>query len=101
MPRKLDLPSPEEDDAIQRGIEQDPDNPELGDNFFKNARPASAVLLRDVYADLAASKHDRPGAAATVQVMLPVDQDVFEKLRASGPDWQARVDEALRRLAGR
>ena len=101
MPRKLDLPSPEEDDAIQRGIEQDPDNSELGDDFFRDARPASAVLPRDVYADLAAPMQDRPGAAAKVQIMLPVDQDVFERLRESGPDWQARVDEALRRLAGR
>ena len=98
MPRKLDLPSPEEDAAIQRGIEQDPDSPELGDEFFRDARPASAVLPPDIYTGLTAPKRDQSGPAK-FQVMLPVDQDVFEGLRASGPDWPARVDEALRKLA--
>jgi len=93
---QADLPSPEEDDVIQRGIEQDPDNSELGDDFFRDARPASTVLPPDVYADLTAS--NRHSGPAKPQVMLSVDQDVFEKLQASGPDWQARVDDALRTL---
>lgn len=101
MPRELDLPSPEEDATIQRGIEQDADSPELGDEFFKDARPASAVLPRAVYADLTAPTRDNPETADKVRVMLPVDQDVFERLKESGPDWQARMDEALRRLVER
>ncbi len=99
MPRKLDLPSPEDDAAIQRGIEQDPDSPELGDEFFRDVRPASVMLPPAVYADLAAPGKGRPDArAAKVQVTFPVDQDVLEGLHASGPGWQARANEALRRL---
>ena len=99
MPRKLDLPSPEEDAAIQRGIEQDPDSPELDDEFFNEARPASAMLPWDVYADLAVPGQGRPEAGpAKIHVVLSVDQDVFEQLQASGPDWQARANDALRRL---
>jgi uncharacterized protein (DUF4415 family) len=98
MPRKLDLPSPEDDATIQRGIEQDPDSPELDDEFFRDARPASMVLPPAVYADLTAPRSHPDAEPAKVQVTFPVDQDVFDGLQASGPGWQARANEALRRL---
>ena len=99
MPRKIDLPTLEDDAAIQRGIEQDPDSPELGDEFFRDARPASVMLPPAIYADLTAPREVHPDAKpAKVQVTFPVDQDAFEGLEASGPGWQARANEALRRL---
>jgi len=102
MPRKLDLPSPEDDAAIQRGIEQDPDSPESGEEFFRDARPASMTLPPVVHADLAAPERGYPDAEpAKVQVTFPVDQGVFDGLQASGPGWQARANEALRRLVKR
>ena len=95
MPRKLDLPSPEEEDAIQ----QDPDNPELDDAFFRDARSASAVLPADIYTELTAPQRPgQVGPAGQVQVMLLVDQDVFEGLQAAGPDLQRKINEALRKL---
>lgn len=98
MPRKLDLPSPEDDAAIQRGIEQDPGSPELGEKFFRDARPASMMLPPAVYADLTAPGGHPDAEPDEVQVTFPVDQDVFDGLQASGPGWQARANEALRRL---
>lgn len=99
MPRKLDLPTPEDDAALRRGIEQDPDSPELGDEFFRDARPASVMLPSATYADLTAPKEVHPDAEpANVQVTFLVDQDVPDRLQASGPGWQARANEALRRL---
>jgi uncharacterized protein (DUF4415 family) len=35
------------------------------------------------------------------QVMLRIDQDVLEHFRASGPGWQDRINEALRKAAGK
>ena len=35
------------------------------------------------------------------QVSLRVDQDVLEFFRASGPGWQDRINDALRKAAGK
>lgn len=35
------------------------------------------------------------------QVSLRIDQDVLEHFRAGGPGWQDRINEALRKAAGR
>lgn len=90
---KLIRPTAEEDAAIQRGIEQDPDNPELGEGFFANAQPASAELR---------GPHRVRGPQKTptkVSVSIRLDKDLVERLRASGPGWQSRVNDLLRRSA--
>jgi uncharacterized protein (DUF4415 family) len=35
------------------------------------------------------------------QVSLRLDRDVLEYFQASGPGWQDRINEALRRVAGK
>ena len=35
------------------------------------------------------------------QVSLRIDQDVLEYFRQGGPGWQERINEALRRAAGK
>jgi uncharacterized protein (DUF4415 family) len=35
------------------------------------------------------------------QVTLRIDQDVLEHFREGGPGWQDRINEALRRAAGK
>ena len=35
------------------------------------------------------------------QVSLRIDQDVLEYFRESGPGWQDRINEALRKAAGK
>jgi uncharacterized protein (DUF4415 family) len=34
------------------------------------------------------------------QVTLRLDRDVIDGLRATGAEWQSRINEALRRLIG-
>jgi uncharacterized protein (DUF4415 family) len=103
MRPKVEVPSDEEEAAIQRGIAQDPDNPELGDEWFERARPAREVLPSVVYEELVPPAQPRGPRKRTakVQVTLRLDRDVLERLRASGPGWQVRASEALRRLSTR
>ncbi|MBW7850890.1 MAG: BrnA antitoxin family protein [Rhodospirillales bacterium] len=76
--------SPEEERRIDAGIAADPDNPELDAAFFARA------------------KHGRgPQRAPTKQlVSLRLDPEVVEHFRATGPGWQRRMNEALRKAAG-
>ena len=39
-------------------------------------------------------------AAAKRQVTLRLDPDVIERFRESGPGWQGRINEALRKAVG-
>lgn len=99
MRRVIRVPTPEEEAAIQRGIAQDPDAAELDDNFFANARPAREVLSPELYAALTAPRRRGPGRKPPkAQVTFRLDQDVIDGLRASGPGWQVRANDALRRL---
>lgn len=84
----------------------DPDDaPELTEEFFRHAevrvggklvRPATGYLMRE------GVKPGRPpkGVAAKRSVTLRLDPDVIEKFRESGPGWQSRMNEALRKAAG-
>ena len=90
MNAKLRLNTPEEEAAIQRGIDADPDNPEWTDDAFARAEPAEAVpgLLR----------RRGPQAAATKQMIsVRLDRDLVERLRATGPGWQGRINATLRK----
>ncbi len=104
MRRKIHIPDDEEEAAIQRGIALDPDNPELDEDFFRNARSAREVMPPEIYAELVATQVKAtqtrgPGKKPPkAQVTLRIDQDVLDALRASGPGWQVRANEALRQL---
>lgn len=45
-------PTPEEDEAINRGIAADADNPELTEEFFQNALPVAERLTPEEIEDL-------------------------------------------------
>ena len=79
----------------------DPDDaPELTDAFFERAeiaiggkviRPARGTLTRPV---------GRPKSEAPKKsVHLRLSQDVLSHYRATGPGWQTRIDETLRKAA--
>lgn len=86
-------PTPEEDAEINRGIALDPDNPELDETFFREAKPASGVLLEPL-------RRRGPQKAPTkVAISIKLDRDLVERLRASGTGWQARVNDVLRKHA--
>ncbi len=76
----------------------DPDDaPELDEHFFANAeirdgdrliRPATGTL----------TKRGRPKSADPKrQVTLRLDSVVIEGFRATGPGWQSRINDALRK----
>ncbi len=96
MPKiKLEPHSDEEEAAIQRGIALDPDNPELTEEDWARMRP-----VREVHPELVAEylrtrgKQKRP---TKVLVSLRLERDVVERLRASGPGWQSRANDMLRK----
>lgn len=102
--------SPEERAAVEAHLASmpepdldDPDNPEWTEEDFARARPIEEVLTE---AELAAfpnvlKRLGRPPLAAPKQaVKLRLDPDVLERWRASGPGWQTRMNDALRRALG-
>ena len=92
---ELIYPTDEEDAAINRGIALDPDNPEVSAEAFAAARPASEVCP-ELVADYV--RRRGPQRAPTKELIsLRVDQDVLERWRATGPGWQSRINETLRR----
>ena len=79
--REINMPTPEEDAAINVGIAADPDTYEVSDEEFarmrKPGRPAATVV--------------RP------MVSMRLDPDVLAHLRASGKGWQTKVNALLRK----
>jgi uncharacterized protein (DUF4415 family) len=70
----------------------DPDDaPELDDEWFERAeiRIGDNVIRRG-----------RPAGSSKNLVSLRLDKDVIDHFRASGPGWQTRMNDALRKAAG-
>ena len=100
MSERIRRNTPEEEAEIQRGIASDPENPEWTQENFTTARPANEMMPAAVYAELTTRRGRGPGVKpAKAQVTFRLDRDVIEGLRASGPGWQVRANEALRKLA--
>ena len=93
------VPTRDEDAAINAGIAADDDSPELGEQWFAQARPASEVFAPATYAALVAMKRPRgrPKAEHTkVFTAIRLDADLLEAFKATGKGWQSRVNAALR-----
>ena len=69
----------------------DPDDaPEMTDAMFDRAEIRNAGVL---------VRRGRPALERPKRMMsLRVDQDVLARLRAMGPGWQGKVNQALREL---
>ena len=92
---RLEPHSDEEEAAIQRGIAEDPDNPEWTAEDFARARPAIEVVPDIVEAwRRSRGKQKKP---AKVLVSLRLEQEVVDRLRGSGPGWQSRANDMLRK----
>ena len=104
--------SDEEEAAIQRMIAEDPDDREWNEEDFAKAKP-----FVEAHPELAASiLSERPDLAEAMertrargrprlarprqQVSIRLDADLLAKLKASGPGWQTRVNEILRKAVG-
>ena len=96
MRRPLVRPTAEQEAAIQRGIAQDPDNPELTADDFARMRPAREThpeLVED-WLRRTRGKQQKP---TKVLVSLRLEREVVERLRASGRGWQSRANDMLRK----
>ncbi|GLK78790.1 BrnA antitoxin family protein [Methylopila turkensis] len=71
------------------------DNPELSDEELAQFRPMSEAMP-DLHAALTEAIRKRGPARTKEAVSIRLDQDLVAKLRATGPGWQSRVNDALR-----
>ena len=79
----------------------DPDNPEWTEEDFARAQGPEALSDVELAAfPNTAKRLGRPPASPEVkkaEVKLRLDPDVLAAWRASGPGWQTRMNEALRK----
>jgi uncharacterized protein (DUF4415 family) len=68
------------------------DAPELTEDWF-----AKAALMEG---EKVVSRGGRPRGSDKEQVTLRLDKVVLAHFRATGPGWQTRMNEALRRVVG-
>lgn len=84
----------------------DQENPEWTDEDFARARPAAEVLREQFGAEAAAHllrpKRGRPPKATRKRAInIRLSPEVLAYFRATGPGWQTRMDEVLRKHAAR
>ena len=96
MKKRLVRPTPEEDVAIQRGIDADPDTWEVTENDWARARPMREVEP-GIVADYIRRTRGKQQKPTKVLVSLRLERDVVERLRASGRGWQSRANDMLRK----
>ena len=83
--RKIIPPTPEEDEAINRGIAADPDTREMTRQDIAEMKP------------LAARRMGRPPKERTKeQTSIRYDADILDAFRSTGDGWQTRINDALR-----
>jgi uncharacterized protein (DUF4415 family) len=73
------------------------DNPEWTDETTARARPASEVHPPRIAAALVKNKGGRPVGSNKELVSLRLDREILERFRATGPGWQTRINEVLRK----
>ena len=80
----------------------DDDNPEWTEAEIARARPGAEVLPAEFVQALKRGR-GRPAGSTTsnkARVTLRIDRDALDRLKASGPGWQTRINEAVRKVAG-
>ena len=80
------LPTDEEDAAIMASVQSDPD--------------AAPILTEAMFADMRPRRRGGrpPVSVHKVSTTIRFDADVLAAMKATGPGWQTRVNDALRAL---
>ena len=67
-----------------------------------DARSAAEAAFKAVTAPRAEAPASKPAVPGVKQqVTLRIDQDVLEHFQEGGPGWQDRINDALRKAAGK
>ena len=74
----------------------DADNPEWTDVDFARSSPATE-LMPEMITGLRKHRGSQRSPLKTA-VSLRLDQDLVERLRGSGPGWQGRANDMLRKV---
>ena len=80
----------------------DDDNAEWTDAEIARARPGAEVSPAEFLVVVRRGR-GRPVGSSTSnkqQVTLRLDRDALDRLKAAGPGWQSRINEAVRKAAG-
>jgi uncharacterized protein (DUF4415 family) len=86
-----------EEARIQRMIASDPDAPEATDEQMAKAKPF-AEAFPALAGNMRKNVGGRPRSAnPKVPMSIRLDQDVVAKFKATGPGWQSRMNDVLRR----
>jgi uncharacterized protein (DUF4415 family) len=85
-----------EETEIQRQIAEDPDDFEATDEQLAQLRPLAEVLP-DLYASIQRARGRPVTGKARQVVSLRLDPEVISKFKATGPGWQARINEILKK----
>lgn len=99
MASKAKSPKRSYSDADVREVS---DNPEWTREDFAHARPASEVLPAELFEKLKRRQGERgPQKKPTKQlVSLRLDREVIELFKQTGPGWQSRMNDFLRKALG-
>ena len=84
-----------EEVAINVGIARDPDAPELDEEWFKRARPATEVVPHIV--ERWRRTRGKQKAPTKEAISIRLDSDILVYYRATGKGWQSRINETLRK----
>jgi len=97
--KKPTLISDAEEARIQKMIASDPDSPELTDADMASAKPFAEALPK-IAETMRRNVGGRPKSAnPKTPISIRLDQDVIAKFKATGPGWQSRINEVLRKSA--
>jgi uncharacterized protein (DUF4415 family) len=99
--RLIEMSDPEEDAAVLRAAEADPDAPPMTDEQLQRLRPAHEVLPSLVRKSLERKRGRPPIGDRKRQVTLRLDPDILDHFRAGGPGWQTAINDALRQVMKR
>lgn len=77
------MPSEDEDAKITASIADDPDDFELDEEWFAQAKPTAEVLPYML--------HRKSGGA-----LVTLDLDIIKHFQSKGPDWLVQINRTLR-----